>query len=520
MTAFILNDLKNNNSGETESLWMEVTLPTFSPLEKDEETDVCIVGSGIAGLTSAYLLAKSGKKVIVLERSALAGGQSARTTAHLAWALDDGFSNLEKLFGKENAKLAALSHEKAIDFIQKIVEEEQIDCNFDRVDGYLFSPKKESDKSLEEERIATSNLGLDVKYLEETPSIKNVGPCLLFPRQGQFHLLKYLKGLVEAILKYGGRIFTHSHVNHFEEDTQCIVKTKEGYKVTSKYLIVATCTPINDRFYLHTKQAPYRTYAIAATIPKGSVKKALYWDTLEPYHYIRTERNTENQDVEWLIVGGEDHKTGQDLDEKDKFALLEAWTKEHFPMIEKIDYRWSGQVFEPVDSLAYIGKNPGNQNVFIATGDSGHGMTHGMIAGLLISDLIEGKENPWEELYEPSRKSFSSAYDYMNENLNAFYQYKDWLTSGELKTIEELPSNDGIILREGIHKIAVFKDKDNKIHINSAACPHLGGCVRWNKLEKSWDCPVHGSRFNGCGEVITGPALGDLSKIEDKEKEK
>lgn len=523
MTAFTMSDIKNNNSGETESLWMEVNLPSFPPLEQDIETEICIIGSGIVGLTCAYLLSKAGFKIVVLERSALAGGQSARTTAHLSWALDDRFSNLEKLFGKEKAKLAALSHQEAINAIESIINEENIDCDFERINGYLFSPSTESDKVLNDEKIAVENLKLNVTYSEKTPFIKNAGPCLIFPRQGQFHLLKYLNGLIEAIVRNGGKIFTHSHVNHFEEEnSKCLVKTKSGAQVTSKSLIVATCTPINDRFYIHTKQSAYRTYVIAARVPNGSIPRALYWDTIDPYHYVRLQKNSVNPNVEWLIVGGEDHKTGQDLNEQEKFSLLETWAKEHFPMIEKVVYRWSGQVFEPVDSLAFIGKNPGSKDVYIATGDSGHGMTHGMIAGLLITDLILGKQNPWSELYEPSRKNLSSANEYIHENLNAIYQYKDWLTPGELKTVEELPSDQGIILREGIHKIAVYKDKENKIHVHTAACPHLGGCVRWNKVEKSWDCPVHGSRFNGCGEVITGPAFGDLSEMKqyDKKKEK
>ena len=179
-------------------------------------------------------------------------------------------------------------------------------------------------------------------------------------------------------------------------------------------------------------------------------------------------------------------------------------------MLDKIAYQWSGQVYEPIDSLAFIGKNPGNKNVYISTGDSGNGMTTGTIAGMLIPDLIRGQGNFWEKLYDPSRKTLSAASEFISENLNVAKQYMDWLTPGELKKIELLPTDEGMLMRKGLKKIAVYKDAQNNIHMNSAVCPHLGGCVHWNPGEKSWDCPCHGARFNGCGKVLNGPALSDL----------
>ena len=501
----------NNNSGYTQSLWMEIHLPSFSSLEQDLNADVCIVGAGIVGLTCAYTLAKQGKSVVVLDQGAIAGGQTARTTAHLSWVLDDRYFDIEKLFDEERARLAAESHAAAIDYIEKIVLEEKIECDFERVDGYLFVPPEDSTDVLDKEFNAIQKIGMELNKAKRAPfSSFDTGPCLQFPRQAQFHILKYLQGLIQVLLKMGVKIFNDTHVNHFEEDTLCLVKTQSGLSVTAQSVIVATCTPINDRFFIHTKQAAYRTYVIAAAIPQGSVPKGLYWDTLDPYHYIRIQKNSSDPHLDWLIIGGEDHKTGQDSDIEAKYTLLEAWSRVRFPMINKIDYRWSGQVFEPIDSLAFIGRNPGNKNVYIATGDSGNGMTHGTIAGILIPDLILGKDNPWKSLYEPSRKTLKAASEFIHENLNTLLQYKDWLTSGEIKTIEALGPEEGAILREGLKKIAVYKDEQHKIHVNSAFCPHLGGCLRWNSGEKSWDCPLHGSRFNGCGHVITGPAINNL----------
>ena len=513
MTEEIFNrDGINNNSGHSQSLWMEVRLPSFPSLNSNMNADVCIVGAGIVGLTCAYTLAKEGKSLIVLDQGSVAGGQTARTTAHLTWVLDDRFYNLEKFFGEEGARLAAESHYAAIDYIEKIILEEEIDCDFERLDGYLFVPPEDDKDILDKEFTAVRKTGKEIFRVARAPfsSSFDTGPCLLFPKQAQFHILKYLQGLIKAILKYNGRIFSNTHVNHFEEGSPCVVTTQGGAQITSKSIVVATCTPVNNRLLVHTKQAAYRTYVIATSLPKGSVPKGLYWDTANPYHYIRVQKHLSEPNLEWLIVGGKDHKTGQDEHVDAKYDDLEKWTKKRLPMIDKIEYRWSGQVFEPVDSLAFIGRNPGDKNIYIATGDSGNGMTHGTIAGILIPDLILGKVNPWKSLYEPSRKTLSATPKFIHETLNMVAQYGDWFTPGELKKVNMLSPDEGIILREGLKKIAVYKDKQNNVHTNSAFCPHLGGCVRWNPGEKSWDCPCHGSRFSGCGKVMNGPANSDL----------
>lgn len=507
----------SNNSGRTQSLWMEVRLPSCPTLEKDLTTDVCIVGAGIVGLTCAYTLAKQGKSVVVLDQGPIAGGQTARTTAHLTWVLDDRYYNLEKFFGEAGAKLAAESHSSAIDYIEKIISEEKIDCDFERVDGYLFVPPEDSKDILDKEFAAIKKTGMQINQVERAPfsSSFDTGRCLQFPRQAQFHILKYLQGLTKAILKYGGQIFTNTHVSHFEDASPCIVKTLTGAKVSSRSIIVATCTPINNRVFIHTKQAAYRTYVIGSSIPKGAVPHGLYWDTANPYHYIRVQKHLSDPKLDWLLVGGEDHKTGQDQAIDAKYDRLEEWGRLRLPMMGNIEYRWSGQVFEPIDSLAFIGRNPLDRNIYIATGDSGNGITHGTIAGILLPDLILGRDNSWADLYDPSRKTLSAASKFVDENVNTAIQYGDWFTPGEMKKLDELSRDEGVILREGVKKIAVYRDQQNTLHVHSAFCPHLGGCVRWNSNEKSWDCPCHGSRFDGCGKVMNGPAKRDLFSEEE-----
>lgn len=280
--------------------------------------------------------------------------------------------------------------------------------------------------------------------------------------------------------------------------------------------MVATNTPVNDLIAIHTKQAPYQTYVIGARIPKGSVTRALYWDTPDPYHYIRIEtigRGAAAYDV--LIVGGEDHKTGQQDEANKRFGALERWARRRFPMIESIEYRWSGEVMEPVDGLAFIGRNPLDaKNVFIATGDSGNGMTHGTIAGILLTDLIMKRKNAWESIYEPSRITLRSLPAFAKEALNVAMQYTDLVVAGDVESVEEIKPGAGAVISRGLGKAAAYRDPSGVVHELSAVCRHLGCIVNWNTGENTWDCPCHGSRYDAMGKVIQGPANSDLEKAQ------
>jgi Rieske Fe-S protein len=284
--------------------------------------------------------------------------------------------------------------------------------------------------------------------------------------------------------------------------------------VTADAVVVATNTPINDRFAIHTKQAAYLTYVIAVRAQKATLHKALFWDTPDPYHYVRIESGNNGYDI--LITGGEDHKAGQSDDAEVRFDALERWTRKRFPLLKEIEYRWSGQVMEPVDGLAFIGQNPMDEkNVFIATGDSGNGMTHGTIAGMLIRDLILERSNEWATLYDPSRKTLRAAKEFAKENLNVAGQFVDLVTPGEVDSADEIPPGSGAIMRQGLIKVAVYKDDQGIVHERSAVCRHLGCIVAWNSLEKTWDCPCHGSRYDAVGHVIMGPANSDLPPVGD-----
>lgn len=506
---------ESGESGQTTSVWMSEAVPTVPPLATGAHADVCIVGAGMAGITTAYCLMKEGKSIIVLDDSRPGGGMTQRTTAHLSNEIDDGYVEIERLHGLAGAQLAAQSHRAAIDWIDKIRTNECIDCDFSWVNGYLFAPSDESNQEIDEEWQAVLRAGLaGVERLERLPgNLFKTGHCLRFPRQAQFHPLKYLSGLVRAVQQGGGRLFSDAHVVRIESGKRAELETSQGCVVTADSVVVATNTPINNMVAIHTKQAAYITYVIGATIPAGTVEPALYWDTLDPYHYVRLQKGSKQQgEQDILIVGGEDHKAGQADDGEARYARLEAWTRERFPMMESVMFQWSGQVMEPVDGLAFIGRNPGDaDNMYIATGDSGMGMTHGTIAGLLITDLIMGRESPWASLYDPSRQPVRAAGEFMRENLNVAAQYTDWVTGGDVENEQTIPKESGAILRNGLSKIAAYRDEQGVLHKCSAVCPHLSCIVAWNHSEQTWDCPCHGSRFDRLGKVLNGPATSDLS---------
>jgi glycine/D-amino acid oxidase-like deaminating enzyme/nitrite reductase/ring-hydroxylating ferredoxin subunit len=507
-----------NDSGKTISIWMTTAeVPDQPVLAENLHADVCVVGAGIAGMTTAYMLSREGKSVVVLDDGPIGGGQTSRTTAHLSHVLSHYYYELEEIHGKDLTRQIAESHTKAIDTIQAIASRENIDCDFERLDGYLFPPDTESLDELQKELAAAHRAGLtDVELVNKAPIDGfNTGSCLHFPHQGQFDPLKYLTGLAAAIQNYGGKIYTGTHVQKITGGQPARVETSNGQVVTADAVVVATNSPISNLATMHFKQAAYITFVIGAKIPRGSLTKALYWDTLDPYHYVRLQHLDEEHDL--LIVGGEDHKTGQANDADSRYVRLEVWTRERFSQVGEIEFRWSGQVMNADDGIAYIGKNPFDEdNIYIATGDTGLGMTHGTIAGILLNDMILGRKNTWAEVYDPSRARLSATGDFISENINVATQYLDWVTPGEVDSVDKVSPGTGAVVRQGLTKVAAYRDENGILHEHSAVCPHLKCIVAWNSSEATWDCPCHGSRFNAQGKVINGPAIDGLAPVHSK----
>lgn len=482
-----------------------------TPLAEDQ--DVVVIGAGIAGLSTAVCLAREGRQVTVIDRQGVGEGESLRTTAHLASALDDRFYQLARWHGEVGARLAAASHVAAIDWIEDIATSAMRDCGFRRVPGYLFSHDGNF-KPLQQELHAARTAGLRADYLEEgLPELPGLGAILRFEDQARIDMASYLLTLAETAQTAGVR-FHRGHVAEVHGGLSPRLQLGTGERIAATVVVVATNVPFHETVALHTKQAAYRTYVVAGSAPRGAVPDALMWDDGDPYHYVRLhDRGDPNEVV--VIIGGEDHKTGQE-DDPTAYVRLQEWTRERFPAVTGFTHAWSGQIIEPADGLAFIGPDAGGmENVYVATGDSGNGVTHGTIAGLLISDLIQGRDNPWAELYDPRRKIIKSAGEWVRENVNVALQYRDWIAPGDQQRLDELALGSGAVIRRGFHRVAVYRDGDGGLHAYSARCTHLGCAVRWSSAEKSWDCPCHGSRFDGrSGKVLNGPAEMPLAVFE------
>lgn len=499
-----------NDSGSTVSTWMSERVPVFdAEIADDERPDICVIGAGIAGLSVALALVRDGLDVLVLDQGPIGGGQTARTSAHLASALDDYFHVLERRFGRRGARLCYESHAAAIDTIEDNVKTYGIDCDFRRVDAYLFAGEESHREMLEKELAAAKRVGLLVDEVARAPLPNDTGPCLRFENQAEFHPLKYLRGIAEAVVAGGGRIHTGVHVTDVRSGAPVEITLASGRKLRASAVVDATQMAITSRFNMPLREAAYRTYIVALEVPPGYVPHGLYWDTLDPYHYVRVSEDFSGREI--LIVGGEDHRVGQG-DPEIHIPRLESWARAQFPDAGRTVATWSGQVQEPSDGMAYIGRLPGHPNVYVVTGDSGNGLTHGTVAGLLLPALIQNRRHPWRSIYAPNRTRLRGLTSLAKEALQTNAPYADWMRGGDVESPDDIRPGHGATIRRGLHVIAAYKDEYGQCHLMNARCPHLNAVVRWNEVEKTWDCPAHGSRFDCMGRVLNGPAPVDLGE--------
>ncbi len=463
---------------------------------------------------TAYLASREGRRVVVVDRGMIGDGETARTTAHLTCILDRRYYELEDLHGRGGARLAARSHVAAMARMEAIIRKEGIRCGFERVSAYLFEPRGAPTGELEREFAAARRAGVrNLKWSTRVP-LKgfDTGRCLHLPNQAQLHPLRLLHGLVTAIRRNGGRVVARANASHIESGRPGNVVLEDGPTIEADEIVVATNAPVHSRLAMHARQDPYRTYAIGVDVPRGSVKRMLCYDTVKPYHYVRLERGLGPlQAADLLIVGGEDHPTGGSDDAEKRWRALERWTRARFPMSGRIAYRWSGQVFEPHDGLACIGRDRGTSHLSIITGGSGSGMTYGMIGAMILTDLWSGRKNPWAELYDPARtirkgmRETRASADEPGAAADA--------EQAAPRSAATIRRGEGAILRRSGHAYATYRDHAGTLHRHSAKCTHLGCPVIWNSAEKTWDCVCHGSRFDARGGAVCGPAIEDLRAI-------
>jgi glycine/D-amino acid oxidase-like deaminating enzyme/nitrite reductase/ring-hydroxylating ferredoxin subunit len=495
----------------TSSLWRATAEPpSFPTLSGDLDVDVAIVGAGVTGLTAAAHLVAAGRSVAVLEMRQVGAGETGQTTAHLTEAIDTRFSTLVKDFGEEEAALVARSHRAAIDEVERLASVHHIACGFSRVPGFLYTERRQDLDLLSEELGAARRAGVAAEWVEAVPLPFRVAGGVRFDQQARVHALQYVWGLAGVLARAGVQIFEQTKALSVAEDESCRVETERGV-VTARHVLVAANVPVNNRVFTHTFLYPYRSYAIAAPLRAGRFD-GLFWDTDDPYHYTRVQ---EVGGVPMVIIGGEDHKTGTEPETGRCYDALERYARDRFD-IGDVAFRWSGQIIETADGLPCIGRNALESRVFIAGGYSGNGITFGTFGGMLLADLVLGRENPAAELYKPTRFTpLASAKDYLLENVDfPRYFVLDRLTNVNVdaRSLDEVPAGEGRLVAIEGEKLAVYRDGAGKVHALSPVCTHMACDVRWNAAERSWDCPCHGSRFSPEGEVVNGPAVRNLER--------
>lgn len=499
---------------DTTPYWTtSATFPQFARLAEDLVTDVVVVGAGNTGLIAAYLLSKAGKRVVVLERDRCARTDTGHTSAHLTMVTDTRLTDLVKRFGRNHAQAVWDAGLAAIATIDQTIRDQEIDAGFAWVDGFLHAPLDDASPQeatrLQEDASLARELGFDCEFVEEAPLVGR--PAMRVADQARFQPRAYLAGVAKAIVSMGGRIYEHSAADEFCDDPRAV--KVGGRTVRCDDIVIATHNPVvgitgaMDATLFQTKLALYTSYVLAGRVPKGTVMDALWWDTSEPYYYLRVDPH---RDADVLIFGGEDHKTGQQADTVACYRRVESRLRLFVPRVE-VTHHWSGQVIETPDGLPYIGQTADHQ--YAATGYGGNGLTFGTLAGIIISDAILERSNPWAELFDPGRKALTRGlWDYVKENVDyPYYMIRDRFAGAEGKSLRAVQRGQGKVIERNGAKVAAYRDEAGVMTLRSATCTHMGCVVGWNAAERTWDCPCHGSRFTPTGDVISGPAETPLA---------
>lgn len=495
----------------TQAIWSATAgAKAYPPLSSDLEVDVAIIGGGITGITTAYSLAKAGKKVAVLEAKRVGMGTTGSSTGNL-YAPSGQLHRIESKHNEETMKAVAFSRSGAVDFIEERVQEFSIDCGFKRVPWYYFTSQEDNphNKQIEKELTAAIVAGLPATgvapagFPYKVSRIANVG------HQAQFNPLKYVQQFAAAIEGENCQIFEQTKVLDVSDGDPCVVHTSHG-KVTAKKVVKATHSPIG-RYVVHTEMEVHREYALAVRLKGELPPDGIYWHMEEKQMY--SVRPYSNEQGNFLLVLDASHKIGHVEQTEKSFKRVEEYLRAHFE-VDRVEYTWAAQNYRPDDGLPFIGTSFTEKNVYIATGFAADGLTWGTLASIIIADAIFGRESPWARFYDPKRFTpAASAKRFVKENLGvATHLVKDYLFRGDEKEFTEIKAGEGAVVELGDRKVAAFRDEQGQLHVVSAVCTHMGCLVHWNNGEKSWDCPCHGSRFSVDGEVLEGPAIENLVK--------
>lgn len=492
------------------SYWVETTIkPKFPKLEKNINTDVCIIGAGITGIMTAYMLLNKGLKITLIDKGEICSGVTENTTAKITSQHGLIYNYLDVTFGTEFARLYLESNQKAIDIIENIIKKEKIDCDFQKIDNYIYTCKDEYIKKIEDEVRTVKKLGIQAELVEKTKLPFKIKAGIKFPNQAKFHPLKYLYKIVEILSNNEVEIYTNSIVQDVNRKNEGYEITTETNNIKAKYVVMATHYPIKNFPGLYfLKMYQDRFYAIAIEA-RAKLDYEMYISAETPVTSFRTI----NDDL--LIIGGEDHKTGDNSKNLDMcYKNLETYAKEIYPSM-KVKYRWATQDCVSLDKVPYIGDfSKIMPNFYIATGYKKWGMTTSHVAGKIISDKILNIKNKYEEIYRATRMQILKNY---KETGNMLKQTIYSLAINKIKMpkykYEDMEKDSGGIVEYKDKKIGIYKDNEGKIYAVRPYCKHLGCELSWNNLEKTWDCPCHGSRYDYYGNLISEPATENLDRI-------
>ncbi len=498
----------------TETLWSSFSEIRDHPhLDKNITTDVAVIGGGITGVSTAKLLANRGLDVVILESRKVGGGTSSHSTGNLYITIDKILSSLQSKYDNDVIRDVADSRTQALKQMGDWVNKDDLDCDFREVPWYLYTDHEQSAEKIDREFEAAKEAGLSILRAEDNEIPFASRKAIKIPGQNQINPMRYVQELAQTLPAEWCRIYEKTQVFTVEEqENACLLKTPGG-EVTSKYVVHATHTP-KGIMMVQTLLGPYREYGIACRAEEVNLPDGIFWGYHEQGKKFST-RNYSRNGENYVIVVGESHKVGQAEDNADNIKKLEKFAEKYFG-IHKAEYRWGGQHYRPADLLPYIGPRKKNSNEFIATGYSTDGLVYGTLAGMIISDLITGKENRWAELYSSTRSQpLKAAPKFMEENINVAKEYlKDLAGFVGESDMEDLKTGEGRIVEKEGHKLAVYRHEDGKLEVVSAVCTHMGCTVNWNNAEQSWDCPCHGSRFQTDGTVLEGPAYEPLQDVD------
>lgn len=493
-----------------ETLWgRQEPHPSYPTLDRDIETSTLVVGGGITGLATARVLQERGHDVTVLEMHRVGLGTTGYSSGHLDITTDTGMDAVVSAFGVDAATRAVNAAKRALDRAERWSTDHPIDCDLRRVAGYMYTESNDRLEQLAKEAEAYSRAATSVQRLPSAPLPFATLAAIRFPDQIRFDPLGFTRGLASLVAADGGQVHEGTRVRRIHDHREGATIETSSAKIRAKHLVLATHAPLFGFMSMQTRAHPYQSYLVAVRV-RDDIEDALYWDQMEPYHYTRILRS---DDPRVILIGGADHRTGDERDTASRFDKLESYARSRYD-VESVVGRWSAEFFEPADKLPYVGKLPGRHSTYIATGFSGDGLCWGMVSAEMIADAIEGREHALRDVLTPARiKPATAAGEMASAGLNiAKHAVGDHLAFADVDRLEEIPSGQGRLIRLGTQRLAVYRDDGGSLHAMSPVCRHAGCIVQWNEAASTWDCPCHGGRYDAYGKVIAAPPKQDLPR--------